>query len=129
MKIFDKNDEWGGEKVNFLDDNGVFVGYSLAQDCCEHADWFIANKPQKKLLESSRKPRLKGWNFDPSFFQELGQDDMEDKYALDQGGMIIFRMVKGTESKYLHIFNSHNGYYGHGFEFKIGEEVKHEGSL
>ena len=31
-----------GEKINFIDENNVFVGYDLGQNCCENASWFIS---------------------------------------------------------------------------------------
>lgn len=46
MKIFTKENSNWDSKVNFVDENNVVLGYDLSQDCCEHADWFIADKPQ-----------------------------------------------------------------------------------
>ncbi len=45
--------------------------------------------------------------------------------------MAIFRIIKGELDlpKYLHLYNYHNGYYGHGFQFKVGEKVIAEGGL
>jgi hypothetical protein len=68
------------------------------------------------------------YEFDPSFFQEGEESD-------DGGGFAIFKLrPRGflfltKKTLYLHIYNWHNGYYGHGFEMKVGDEIKHEGCL
>ena len=36
MKIFEDN-----IKVNFVDENNVFVGYDMRQSCCEQAGYFF----------------------------------------------------------------------------------------
>jgi len=116
MKKFDADG-----KINFVDENNVFVGYDLNQNCCENADWFISKMKPKKI-EESKELNFDNFVFDKDFFEEnvLDQDEVED------GGSALFRLVgKNNEEAYLCIFNSHNGYYGHGFEMKIsGEEVR-----
>jgi len=37
MKIF-LNEKELETKINFVDDNNVFVGYDLTQQCCENAN-------------------------------------------------------------------------------------------
>jgi len=129
MKIFNKV---GGfeSKVNFVDENNVVLGYNLQQSCCEHADWFIASRPNNKIprrfSRSNNKkapvPNLAGWLFDKTYFKECGQSDNYDHMA-------IFRIVRGKQKKYIHIFNCHNGYYSHGFEFKSANEIIKDGHL
>lgn len=117
-------------KVNFVDENNVFCGYSLTQDCCEYADWFIDS-----TMWSTRYPKnikkyqplyedFSGWNFDKAFFKEI-----RNSGGFDEGGVAIFRIVKDQEEKFIHIFNSHNGYYCHGFEFKDKNIMIREGSI
>ena len=130
MKIFDNNEQWGS-KVNFVDENNVFVGYDTNQDCCEDANWFIkdemivegigniSNTPHCQELENQES-----YMFDQSFFfqGECG--------SLDAGGFVVFKLCSyDHDDKYLYLYNAHNGYYGHGFEFKIGEDVIQEGCL
>ena len=129
MKVFEGTPRgvWV-EKVNFVDDNNVFVGYDMGQSCCEHADWFIATEITKEISSEKDHPRpdLDGYIFDVDFMEKV--DSIGDDYnELDEGGMVIFKMTKsGQPDLYLHLFNCHNGYYGHGFEMKIGEDVKHD---
>lgn len=112
-----------GDKVNFIDENDVYVGYDLGQDCCEHADWFIhykqCNSPYIEEEWGDSYSGLvhddidvNGFVFDPTFVENADAD-------VDGGGMIIFRLVKGNNQLFLHLFNVHNGYYGHGFQTNL----------
>lgn len=111
MKVFEE-----GGKINFVDENNVFVGYDLSQDCCEYADWFVSNKEEtyKYDLKLKKDKNLSKYSFDIKYFKKSDGGD------LDGGGIAIFKLISDNgEDLYLHIFNSHNGYYGHGFESKI----------
>lgn len=136
MKIFDSGENGWDEKVNFVDDNNVLVGYDMAQSCCERADWFISKTEDNNYPENGNKitEGLEDYFFDKDYFVEVepaqeGSDDY--KYSvLDSGGMVRFKLIaQDKEPLYLHIYNSHNGFYGHGFEFKIGDKVMREGSI
>ncbi len=128
MKIFaDDTSSWG-DKANFVDKNDVFVGYDLSQDCCETADWYIKDSitPYKYDTDEDSKetPDVEDYVFDKDFFESVESGD------LDEGEMVVFKLV--AESKpdlYLHLFNCHNGYYGHGFEVKHSGEIVRQGCL
>lgn len=128
MKVFDGGNGWGA-KVNFVDDNNVFVGYDMDQSCCEYADWFIISRQLpfdefETSYSEYEKPNIDGYYFDKSFFvQYEGHPD------LDMGGCVIFKMVGCGDPLYLHLFNVHNGYYAHGFEFKINDRIVKQGTL
>ena len=134
MRVFDSNikNEWD-TKVNFVDENNVFVGYDTGQHCCEHASWYVSEQPTPYVynfrqktgeeLPEQNKEGLEGFVFDPTYFETLDSPDLDD------GGMVVFRMVNGDKVLFLHLFNCHNGYYCHGFEAKIGDEKWKEGSL
>jgi len=120
MKVFTKDG-----KINFIDDNNVVLGYDLNQGCCESADWFISNKVAPVLkVRSTDNPRLTGWVFDTSYF--LGDLKCE---SLDGGGMAVFRITKDDKEKFIHLYNCQNGYYGHGFDFQVGEDTVQHGVL
>lgn len=128
MKIFNKTENWSS-KVNFVDDNNVVLGYDTDQSCCEYADWFIADAPTEKCVDRKDTPdgtpeEMPGWNFDPTYIREVSGES-----EFDAGGMAIFRIVKDGAEKFVHIFNSHNGYYGHGFDFKSGDTAIKAGCL
>lgn len=125
MKIFNKN-----EKVNFVDEKNVFVGYDLAQDCCEYACWTITDSQVLHFndLDSTTQTleTESDWVFDPKFFLS---DSTSYDGMLEDGGCATFKLVNGTNTKYLHIFNSHNGYYAHGFEVNFGDGLITKGYL
>ena len=127
MKVF-QGKSWGS-KVNFVDDNNVLVGYDTSQSCCEHADWFIMNSIHHDTNKSNNgyeeaAQELEGYNFDTEFFEESNAGCYD-------GAMAIFKLVNETNSgvKYLHLFNVHNGYYGHGFEMTVNGGRLHDGTL
>jgi len=119
--------------VNFIDVNGIFVGYELDQDCCEEFGWFFSDGivtdtvfkyPKDHPL--SNDGGLEDFSFDKNYCQEYKHEDMSG----DQRNIIIFRASnKDKEFKYLHLFNLHNGYYSHGFEVKHGEWIVKRGDL
>lgn len=127
MKIFTGSESSWHEKVNFVDDNDVFVGYDTGQCCCEHADWFIAGKITQYSYKDdyeAEAPDVEAYSFDKDFFQEVDSSD------LDSGGMVAFKLVAdGKPDLYLHLFNAHNGYYGHGFKVKHGGETVRDNYL
>ena len=126
MKIFENQESWES-KVNFVDENNVLVGYDMGQSCCEHADWFIAESPHEDIEDIQEVNvddiNLEGFVFDTSYFKEVYHGCFED------GGMVIFRLEGPTFNLYLHLFNCHNGYYSHGFEFKNDGQSIRDGYL
>lgn len=122
MKIFTKESGWS-EKVNFVDENNVLVGYSMAQHCCEQADWFISDRIEKEIKDK-KEFDLTNYKFDINFFVESSEGEY------DELNIAIFRLINNKGSTlFLHLFNCHNGYYSHGFEFKNNNEIIKEGSL
>lgn len=118
MKIFDKD-----RKINFVDDNNVFVGFDNNQSCCEQFGWALTSKiPKKQPDEGENGLNPDGFQFDTAFFMESVLDvaDQDD---------VVFRLTCGYEEMYLILWNCHNGYYSHGFEMYDGHKLLHEGSL
>ena len=131
MKIFNKEKDFVS-KVNFVDENNIFVGYDIEQDCCEQADWFLLDKIATSLPDEkdfNQDFDVSQYVFDAGFFQEV--EVFKDGYnELDSGGMVAFKLVnKEGKEMFLHLFNSHNGYYGHGFEVKHSGVVVREDTL
>ena len=118
MKTFDKD-----SKINFVDDANVLVGFDYSQCCCENFGYFLSRKIPTKMEEGAENIDTEGFNFDTKFFHEVMSDDFEC------GGMVVFRLTKGAEEIFLSLYNSHNGYYSHGFEMTIGGTQIHSGSL
>lgn len=122
MKIFEIND-----KVNFVDENNVFVGFDARQQCCESADWFISDFCYEKLdinnfSSDSWTEKYDGWTFDIENYDFIDGE-------FDCGGCIRFALVKDNKTKYLYLYNHHNGYYSHGFTIKNGEKILIDDSI
>jgi threonyl-tRNA synthetase len=128
MKYFEPtNSEWS-DKINFVDEHNVFVGYDFSSCCCEHFGWFITQGTEKILDDKSEANKinelLAPFVFDKKFFETSGNADQ-----YDEGGEARFRLVNGDQELFLTLFNSQNGYYGHGFEFLENGEILHRGCL
>lgn len=134
MKIF----EDVLDKVNFVDENNVFVGYSLDNLCCEKAGWFISDKESIDIPETEDEddnkiekivPDVSDFVFDTDYFAKItGLEDCCERIK----EIVIFKLhhIKWKKPHlYLHIYNCHNGYYKHGFEFKDKDEILQEGEL
>jgi hypothetical protein len=124
MKIFDKDC-----KYNFVDDNNVFVGYDSESICCEDYGYFFSDTIPDSLNDEEIQEKSnnifdsEGWNFDTSFFREYVEE------PCDTSSMAIFRLKKKDAIKYLVLYNMHNGYYSHGFEFKKKGYIIRDGQL
>lgn len=125
MIIFNKAEPWPN-KVNFVDENNVMLGYDLDQSCCECAGWFIhssvlpiipTDENGKKIEYSNLSPintitDLEDWVFDTGFIATI-----KDERNLDEGKIVVFRITRDKAERFIHIYNCHNGYYSHGFTF------------
>lgn len=146
MKIFEDESVWG-KKVNFVDRNNVVVGYDYEASCCEGFYWVILNYfdpsahfdfdsevgwmdlDERKRAMASRGvlDKIPGMRFDTRF---LHVDDFGDEGAFDVQAVAVFRLVDGGGGVwYLYLVNAHNGFYGHGWEMKVGQESRFEGRL
>jgi hypothetical protein len=111
MKIFETD-----YKVNFVDDANVLVGFDNDQKCYERFGYFLSRNIPSEIEADEIDPE--GFNFDTAFFRQIGPD--ETSFCDDCGGLVTFRLTKGTEEIFLTLYNSHNGYYSHGFEMTVG---------
>lgn len=134
MKIFNAKNSPYSEKVNFVDKNNVIVGYDLSQDCCEDADWFITSTIDNTIKESiddkkANKVYLDEEDLDEYVFDKGAFMDITDSFnGLDAGGAVAFTLIaENKPNLYLILYNSHNGYYGHGFTVEIsGKKIMEE---
>ena len=119
MKKFEKDG-----KINFVDENNVFVGFDFESSCCENADWFISDKEKNDISSKYPKFYITSYIFDTKYFEKVECSDVSE------GGMVRFKLIcKDKPDLFLHLFNCHNGYYSHGFEAKINGVQWQEGSL
>ena len=118
MKIFNTNENSWSEKVNFMDDNNVLVGFDMSQACCESFGWFVCSKEPTKIIEEENAEKLETeeYQFDVDYFKEVTPDE---EYW-DDGGIAIFRLVNGESEMFLALHNSHFHQLPHGFDMKVG---------
>lgn len=133
MKYFKADINTWGEKINFVDENNVLVGYDYSGQCCENFGWCIGEKISMNLkdalFDDSKTDtyideQLKGWTFDTEFFKEIQEEESYNDIRF-----AIFRLVKGDQERFLHLYNIHNGYYSHGFEFQQDDTTLQKGCL
>jgi hypothetical protein len=139
MRIFE-----GEGRINYVDINDVYVGFDDFQSCCESFGHYFTATPDPEGETLEQPANLADLVFDPEFFETTGDDD--------GGGHAVFRLVAphlarirndrasreaereiqrwgGVSEVYLVIFNHHNGYYSHGFDFSVGGKVVQSGAL
>ena len=117
IKFFDQDYRW-----NWVDSNNNFVGYSNDADCCEQYGyhWVDLNNKvildQDSLLQNSNLVWDTDW-VDSDFGVDnlIGIDNLDFSFNDDELEIKTFK-VKNTDGVYLVLYNSHNGYYSHGWE-------------
>jgi len=130
------------DRVNWVDENNVLLGFELGACCCEDFGYYYVSDPNdyKRVLDEAEEtrcnqdetepaageePDLEDYVFDTGFF---GQHLKSNYY--DEENFVIFKMSvpwkKDKQRKrpavYLVLFNMHNGYYSHGFNFARQKE-------
>lgn len=122
MKIFE-NGGWGN-KVNFVDENNVVLGFDMSASCCESFGWYIIPEISEETQDGEVPKNIEDYSFDKDFFQEL------DETNEDCGGIVVFKILSKTgDIRYIHLYNFHNGYYSHGFDLVVGGLLVNDGSL
>ena len=126
MKIFERDD-----KVNFVDENNVLVGFDFYASCCENFGYFFSKGIPTEIPENTETDGvdqkhlvpsdLEGFVFDTTFCKEVEMGD--EQY------IATFRLTRRNEERFLTLYNCHNGYYGHGFEMKLGKRCVFDGCL
>lgn len=100
------------EKINFIDRNDNFVGFDFSSQCCEYFGYYFANAVTDK--EPEIQPEHDGFYFDTS--SAVIDVEFTDECSDEDNG-VAFKCVNDEGcSIYLHLTNSHNGYYSHGWD-------------
>ena len=127
MKIFERDG-----KVNFVDNNNVFVGFDYERVCCENFGWCLTREFPSVLKEGDNGINPDGYQFDTAYFEQRflvtdwgASNETVFKTEADlyeHGGAAVFRLTKDKEEIFLMLWNDHNGFYAHGFEMKSGDK-------
>lgn len=116
MKVFTPDNSPWNAKVNYVDKNNRVLGYDMSNSCCENFGHCILDElpadasdpPENALPDSVLGP----YSFAPENPVEL------PAVYSDGGGLLAFRIVAdGLPDLWVVIWNFHNGYYCHGWEF------------
>ena len=123
MKIFNRDG-----KVNFIDKNNVLVGFDYVSCCCENFGYFLTpTKPTSldpiDVLQESDEA-FSGFVFDTKYC-----DDIAFGGEWNDSSASVFRLTRGDETIFLTLHNTHNGYYGHGFDMTLDGARLHSGCL
>ena len=113
-------------KVNFVDINNVFVGFDYESSCCERFGYCITDKiPTRDIMYiSDTQQDLESYIFDTEYCQYIYDSKDSDLAA------VAFKLVsEGKPDLFLILYNSHNGYYSHGFQMKMNEHLLYGDSL
>lgn len=124
MKLFEDENSW-----NWVDENNVVLGFRNSSQCCEQFGYcYFAKEPTDDISlkdEEAIIDSLDDFVFDNSYYTFLHNS------SSNCGGYVAFRIVnKNTnETVYLTIYNHHNGWYSHGFQFKHKNDIIIEGII
>lgn len=114
-------DSW---KKNWLDDNGVLIGYDAGQQCCEEFEWGVYEKDTGRFIAETP-------NGLPYHFAKHADEEPERHYCKDGKestecechDYVLIDLLPDDDSEGKPIlvfeFNCHNGYYSHDFEMKV----------
>lgn len=114
------------ERMNWVDSNNVFVGFYNEQDCCEEWGGGYWSSLDKDAVRVDVNEDNNDYVFDTSFYIE--NFAWEEDYDRDVN-RAAFKLTNGVNDIFLVIWNEHNGYYAHGFEFCNGDTVIVKGSV
>lgn len=127
MKIIDVNPKTWGHKINFVDTANTVVGFDFEGTCCEHFGYSVTYEPH---LHPEDKRELTDEELAPYLFKTDAKPIEVDGAPFEAGRAISFLLTcDGKRDCYLTLFNSHNGYYSHGFTVEVGGTKIREGSL
>jgi len=118
MEVFDNVAPFTN-KVNFVDYNNVFVGFDMAQNCCEKARWYIENGTDD----------LDGYFFDITYFEQSFNDSVSRETPCNIAKFRLISFDKDKPPRILTLENTHNGYYAHGFNMIKNYKTIHEGRV
>lgn len=133
MKVFQSSNDKTGYKINFVDMLNRFVGFDFSSKCCEEFGYAITKTCPKtfqemKEMEQIPDDSISEYVFDISF-EHSPKDDSNDEFG-DSANCATFKAVDEKLNEiYITIWNSHNGYYSHGFEFRDGKKLIREDFL
>jgi len=117
--------EWA-DKINFVDENNVVLGYDDGQNCCEFWTWNVDREPGA----ATKSEECGGFHIDPSFVERHYVFDTT--FFEESEGCATFKVVHKEDPSdvyYINLCNVHNGYYAHGFVLSQHNKPIKEGCI
>lgn len=115
MKCFNNKHPWP-TKVNYVDKNNKVLGFDVNGQCCESFGHGVFDRIPTNLSRSIEDANISDYVFadeDPKEFNAYS-----DNSSNDAGGCLAFRLIaEHKPDLYIVIWNYHNGYYRHGWDF------------
>ena len=111
------------DKLNFIDNNNVIVGYDFNQHCCEKFGYILTAQHPNEINEYLEK-------FEGEEIENLDDYNFDTLFYVHVGDVVYFKLTNSNNDViYLILYNYHNGYYSHGFEFNNNGEIIEENYL
>lgn len=130
MRVFINNPQGWSEKFNFVDKNNVFVGFDSEQWCCEDFGYYFSPCAAGDAQQEGERMEPTAEQLEPYVFDKSYHKIVSDNKEYIYSDKAVFRLIApDKQDLYLYLYNFHEGYYGHGFEFCDGEVVMFKGVL
>lgn len=105
MKCFDQVKPWPN-KVNYVDDNNRVLGFDMQSSCCEHfGHGVFSGIPTDETKDTS---------VDITAYAFAGERPTD---CLNGSGLAFRIVAPNAPDLFVVIWNYHNGYYSHGWDF------------
>ena len=112
-------------KVNWLDDQGVLVGWDDEQQCCENFGCGVYDKESGKHVSDDPNglPYHFAKTYEANTYETNSKNNIERAYCGDIEAELfqveMFPDDGNSPVLVFECFNHHNGYYYHDFEMKV----------
>ncbi|MGL6228615.1 MAG: hypothetical protein ACRC3J_05305 [Culicoidibacterales bacterium] len=114
-------------KINFIDDNNVFVGWDESNQCCEYARWlFVTEIPKANEMLDAYDTHKTIKDFHELVFKHTTPIKVDCSHHEDSAIALPLCMpgVNQPIKAYLILANKHSGYYSHGFTVGVFNEIE-----
>lgn len=116
MKLFDKNNGPLDSKANYVDEANWVLGYDTVRGCCESFGHGVFSSASLVDGDTAKETH----EIAPYFFANEPPTVLKAPGGrAAAGGCVCFRIgAVGLPDLFVILWNYHNGYYAHGFDFK-----------
>ena len=125
MKVFERSSTEGwGNRMNFVDNNNVVVGFDYSSQCCEQYYWYASYEEAIKATDIRVKDEWDEGHQSLSTLPNIHMDSeflyfdtsYNKSFVAGDLNSVQLKIKGGEKDIYLVLVNSHNGYYSHGFD-------------